>query len=69
MAAEAVRGNDMKNSAKRELKAVKHRAADIIESVNPLKETKKMSYMTYKWTIFVLTLDIIIMKFASHPIT
>ena len=41
MAADAIRGKDMKKSAKREFKAVKHRAADFIESVNPLKETKK----------------------------
>ena len=38
MLADAVRGNDMKQSAKRELKAVKHRAADIIESLKPTKK-------------------------------
>ena len=38
MLADAVRGNDMKKSAKRELKAVKHRAADIIESFKPVKK-------------------------------
>ena len=48
MAADAVRGKDMKKSAKREFKAVKHRAADIIESVNPLKETKRKTKRTVK---------------------
>ena len=38
MLADAVRGNDMKKSAKRELKTVKHRAADIIESLKPTKK-------------------------------
>ena len=33
MLADAVRGNDMKQSAKRELKVVKQRTADIIESL------------------------------------
>ena len=48
MAADAVRGKDMKESAKREFKAVKHRAADMIESVNPLKETKRKTKRTVK---------------------
>ena len=37
MLSDAVRGKDMKKSAKRELKTVKHRAADIIESLKPRK--------------------------------
>ena len=38
MLTDAVRGKDMKQSAKRELKTVKHRAADVIESLKPTKK-------------------------------
>ena len=48
MMADAVRGKDMKESAKRELKAVKHGTADMIESLNPIKETRKKVKTTVK---------------------
>ena len=66
MLADAVRGKDMKQSAKRELKTVKHRAADVIESFKPVKKKgildrearlrkryggRKFGRPTYPWEI------------------